>query len=109
MNKEQVTQFIFSNINILKVQDFLEQNPQLDPRLHLDKKDNNVLHHLSFHDQKELIKLYILHTRRLIEAQAVDSRDLYHKDVKQAIAIWVNQKNQEGFTPLLYASFNGHI
>lgn len=23
--------------------------------------------------------------------------------------MWTNQKNLEGFTPLLYASFNGHI
>ena len=74
MNKEQVTKFIFSTTNILKVQDFLEENPQLDPRLHLDKKDNNILHHLSFHDQKELIKLYVMHTRKLIEGQVSNSR-----------------------------------
>lgn len=109
MNKEQITKFIFSTTNILKVQDFLEDNPDLDPRTYLDKKENNILHHLSFHDQKELIKLYVLHTRKLIERNPLPERHLYPRDAKQEIAVWVNLKNQEGFTALLYASFNGHI
>ena len=109
MNKEQITKFIFSSTNILKVQDFLEENTELDPRDYRDKKDNNIIHHLSFHDQKELIKLYISHLRKLIDSSIERSHKLYLKDSKQEIAVWVNQKNQEGFTPLLYASFNGHI
>lgn len=38
MNKEQITKFIFSTTNILKVQDFLEESPDLDPRHYSDKK-----------------------------------------------------------------------
>lgn len=28
---------------------------------------------------------------------------------KKKISQWINEKNQDGFTPLLYASFNGHV
>ena len=65
------------------MQDFLEDHPELDPRVYLDKKENNILHHLSFHDQKELLKVYVKHTRKFIEGQQNHSRHLYQKDAKQ--------------------------
>lgn len=33
MDKDQITKFIFGSVtNILKVQDFLDENPNMDPR-----------------------------------------------------------------------------
>lgn len=45
----------------------------------------------------------------MIRRKTENSKAIYKKDPSQEITAWVNQKNVEGFTPILYAAYNGHV
>ena len=72
-----------------------------------DSQGNNVLHQLAFEGHLELIKVYVrkvqMKMRRACRSQHTGEEE------NKAFKNWINQKNHEGYTPLLYASFNGHM
>lgn len=55
------------------------------------------------------MKLYLEHMRRLFEKEYWNSTSQYKKSVKQAIQSWVNEANNDGFTPVHYASYKGNV
>lgn len=40
---------------------------------------------------------------------AASKKKLYERDQNQEITAWMNMQNSEGFTALLYATYNGHM
>jgi ankyrin repeat protein len=81
----------------------------LDPREYKDHRGNSIIHHLCYQSFADLLKIYVNHTARLLDEQIRSSRVLYPKSVKQEIGVWLNEKNPEGWTPILYASYLGNI
>lgn len=74
INENEIQKFIFRTTNVLKVQEYLEENPDIDPRRYKDTKGNTILHHLSNSDEIDLTKLYINHTARLLDRRLSQSK-----------------------------------
>lgn len=87
--------------------DYLEQHPQLDIVTLTDSQHNSVLHQLAFEGHIDILQLFIKEAKKRIAKHI--KKDLYQADPQQVIAQWLNAQNSEGFTPLLYASYSGHL
>lgn len=75
----------------------------------LDSQGNTVLHQLAFEGHLDIIKLFVRYARKSLQRNAKSKKQLYQKEESSAITTWTNHRNNEGFTPLLYASYSGHI
>lgn len=76
----------------------------------IDHQGNTCLHQLAYEGHFEIIKLFVRYAKNYNKKRsAQEKHKLYLKGENQEISLWMNQKNNEGFTALLYACYSGHI
>lgn len=73
-----------------------------------DLQGNNVLHQLAYEGHIDLIKIYIHEVKKAIyRKKGEESSEA--KNIDRDFAEWINKRNNEGFTPLLYAAYSGNM
>ena len=102
-------EFLFSATDIMRLQEYLNQNKNLDIAELRDDKKNSVLHNAAFNNRFEIVKVFLEHIKKVYEGEYWKNSQIYKKPVKQAIQALVNDGNVQGFTCLHYAAYRGNI
>ena len=106
----EIIEAIFSNRNIHELNEYLESHPTLDLTQLTDSQGNTVLHQLAYEGHLDIIRLFAKQAKEHLQSAAsARKKNLYVRDEGQEVSLWMNTRNKEGFTPLLYAAYNGHI
>lgn len=101
---------MFSNRKIDELSEYITENSDLNLIELIDAQGNTILHQLAFEGHLDIIKLFVKSAKKYIAKKtALQRKQIYQKDESQEITTWMNKKNNEGFTALLYASYSGHI
>jgi ankyrin repeat protein len=74
-----------------------------------DTQCNTVLHQLAFEGHLDIIRLFVNKAKKYLLRKSGNKKKLYERDENQEITAWMNMQNNEGFTALLYATYNGHM
>ena len=107
--QSEIIELLFHNRIITEVNEYLQEHPEISLVQLNDSQDNTVLHQLAFEGHLDLIRLFVKEAKKRLHQRQSSQRSLFEKDVHQEILVWINQQNNEGFTALLYACFNGHL
>lgn len=107
--ESEIIDTLFSYRKVDELRDYLGNNPDIDIITLNDSQGNTVLHQLAYEGHLEIIKVLVEEVRRFLQKKAVKKGVYYSRDDNKEITNWMNQKNNEGFTPLIYASYSGHI
>ena len=106
-SQSETIDLLFHNRLIDEVREHLDSNPDIDLLRLRDRDGNTVLHQLAFEGHIDIIRLFVREAkRRLVKHYR---KSLYQRSEKQEIKVWMDLQNSEGFTPILYAAYNGHI
>lgn len=90
------------------LEEYLESHPDINLMKVTDGQGNNVLHQLAYEGHFELVKVFV--RKAVLRLKKEQQRQSTTKDIdRKELREWLNQRNHEGFTPLLYASFCGHL
>jgi ankyrin repeat protein len=89
--------------------EYLDEHPDLDLISLTDTQNNTVLHQLAYEGQLDIMRLFVKRAKQFLLRKNGHKKRLYEKDENQEMTAWMNAQNSEGFTALLYASYNGHM
>jgi ankyrin repeat protein len=74
-----------------------------------DTQCNTVLHQLAYEGHLDIIRLFVSRAKKYLLRKFGRKKSLFERDENQEITAWMNMQNSEGFTALLYATYNGHM
>lgn len=108
MRESEIFEAVFTYRKVEELEQFLNKNPTINFMAISDLQGNNVLHQLAYEGHIDLIKIYVHETKKSIyRKKAENAAD--GKAFDREFDDWINKRNNEGFTPLLYAAYSGNM
>lgn len=108
LRQSEIFEAVFAYRKVEDLEQFLNKNPNINLMTISDAQGNNVLHQLAYEGHLDLIKIYIHETKKgIFKRRAETGAEKISFD--QEFSDWLNKKNNEGFTPLLYAAYSGKM
>lgn len=85
---------LFTSTNIQRIQEYLDNNPDLDITIMTDAKGNSLLHASALQGKMPIILIYIERIKQIYEKRYWNDNSVHKKPVKQEIQALVNKKNK---------------
>ena len=69
-----------------------------------DHERSTVIHHCAYHNQHQLLTVYLTYHRKQLEQQGKKI-----PQIKRETKVLIDAKNQQGLTALHFAGYRGHV
>lgn len=88
---------------------YLEERPQLNLAIMMDKSNTTLLHFASLKNDILRLRLFIRHYKEFTQLHHGSGMYTGESSFVSKLRAWVNSPNKEGYLPIHYAALHGNL